>query len=225
MVSVVKFASDITHQVELEQHVQAQARAMSALIIEMQSAIETVATRIGEADTAVQSTRSQGKLLSDGLTKSLSLLEAIDRCGVDISQVTSRIENIANQTNMLAFNAAIEAARAGEHGIGFSVVADEVRKLAERCQTSAHEITRLMSDLSQQINEGDGAAKASLGIFEKLSLGLASTLVSIEGLTEAHGTQGVLAASFKTTIGSLLQESMAAGELNKFHPRAASIAA
>lgn len=70
-----------------------------------------------------------------------------------------------------------------------------------------------------------GAAKASPAIFEKLSLGLASTLVSIEGLTEAHGTQGVLAASFKTTIGSLLQESVAAGERTKFQPRTASIVA
>lgn len=91
--------------------------------------------------------------MTQSVGDALQRTEEVSRQSEDIKMIITVIGDIADQTNLLALNAAIEAARAGEHGRGFAVVADEVRKLAERTQKSLADINANVGMLVQSIND------------------------------------------------------------------------
>jgi len=148
---VVKFASDITAQVQsvnkdVENAREAYKISESTEAISQQGAsvIETAAVEM--------------RRIADSARVSAGVIEELGSQSSQITSIVNTIHDIADQTNLLALNAAIEAARAGEQGRGFAVVADEVRKLAERTSSSTTEI----SGMIDKIREGTHTAIDSM---------------------------------------------------------------
>ena len=119
-----------------------------------QEAVETA--RSGKD--VVQETISGMQQLSDAVSQSATIIATLGKSSDQIGEIVRVIEDIADQTNLLALNAAIEAARAGEQGRGFAVVADEVRKLAERTTKATKEI----GDMIRHIQQDTKGAVASM---------------------------------------------------------------
>lgn len=108
----------------------------------------------------------------------------IEKHSVEMGEIISVIDDVAEQTNLLALNAAIEAARAGEHGKGFAVVADEVRKLAERSAQSSKEIANLIHSSQKSINLTGDTVQQAIGIVENVKVGADTAKHSLEDIVK-----------------------------------------
>lgn len=141
------------------------ASAMAAAVEELTTSIEQVAQRAQQAQASADQTRDQSRQGSSVVRNTANEMRAIASKVRDSAEMTRKlgersqaidsivgtIRDIADQTNLLALNAAIEAARAGEQGRGFAVVADEVRKLAERTSQSTQQIGGLIATIRSEI--------------------------------------------------------------------------
>ncbi|SHO56746.1 methyl-accepting chemotaxis protein [Vibrio quintilis] len=213
----------------LNQHMQETEQVVTA-IEEMSATADSVAQNAGEAAQYTKEAATIGNdaqtIMETGKNKVISLVDEVDSTASsllamseetkDINAVLTVIGDIAEQTNLLALNAAIEAARAGEQGRGFAVVADEVRALASRTQSSTEEIEQALNRLlsrNTQVVDSMNATKATCqetsDSTEEVSNSITSLTSQVSGITELS-MQIATAAEEQSSVSQEISRNMSA---------------
>jgi methyl-accepting chemotaxis protein len=199
---VVKFAMDITEQVQREQAITQKVHAINQLLNGLSSSINGIAHGSERSSGLAGQTQDAAHDGSRLMAAARAANQAVQTSSGEVHEIVDAIGDIAAQTHLLAFNAAIEAARAGEHGLGFSVVANEVRKLAEKSAGAAREIAKLISQTVSRVDEGARLSEQVEQAFARIVDSVATTRASIAVIHESTATQATATAD----VARLLQD-------------------
>jgi len=182
---------------------------------ELVDSIQDVAQNASNVTSMANDASGQAKAGGEAVHKNLEAMDLIQQSSRQVGEIVSVIRDIAEQTNLLALNAAIEAARAGEHGKGFAVVADEVRKLAERAGKATGEITKLIQESTTRVQEGVSLSAAVGDSLKRIVAAVDKTAGMIEQISAATEEQAATSNAVKdgmATISHTVESNASASE-------------
>jgi len=160
----------------------------------------------------VEETLSRMRAIADSVSGTAKKMDELGKSSDQIGQIVGVINDIADQTNLLALNAAIEAARAGEQGRGFAVVADEVRKLAERTTTATKEIAGMIKNIQQETKTAVTAMETGTKQVEE---GVKSTIQAGGSLKEIIHMAEQVGEMVMQIATAAMEQSSASEEVNQ----------
>jgi len=172
-------------------------------------ATQAVTSDVMSAQERVQDSLTEVSALVEEINGAASCMDSLSEQSQKINNVLTVIGSIAEQTNLLALNAAIEAARAGEQGRGFAVVADEVRNLASRTQESTLEINEMLEELHRLVTQSVNAMSLSQersGRTVESSQAISESLISVTGAITSINDMATQIATATTEQSSVTEE-------------------
>lgn len=216
---VTQISDSVSHQNTELDEIAAAIHQMSATIQEVARNMSKAANAATKASTdaqsgAVQATQAIGAIdnLNEQVNLNADLIVEVHKESININVLIDVINGIADQTNLLALNAAIEAARAGEQGRGFAVVADEVRVLATRTSESTHEIETMLMNLSTKSSE---AVQSMQKAKDQAQHSGESVQVAAEALANISGEIKHIDEMNIQVAAAMEEQSTVAEEINK----------
>lgn len=211
-----------------------QVTQISAAVEEMSASVVEVARKSADASknaelsgeaaseggNIVEQTIEEMNLISEAVSASSKSVQDLGERGQQIGEIIGVINDIADQTNLLALNAAIEAARAGEHGRGFAVVADEVRKLADRTTQATDEISESIQAIQSETTSA--VERMSQGT-KKVEVGVARATDAGTSLTQIVGNAREVAGMIQSIAAATEEQSATSEEVARSIEQIASV--
>ncbi len=201
--SIEEVTSGVEEVAASAQDVSRTSQELANEINETENAVQNGQTVLKEQGNRMEAVGKQNKTATQLVTE-------VAEKAANVQEIVNTIASIAEQTNLLALNAAIEAARAGEAGKGFAVVADEIRKLAEESKKASQNIASILNEINDSSNNANEAVKSTNSLYDELNEG---SVKIVEEFNRIEGYMKSVNSRVESLMGAAEEQSASSEEM------------